>query len=142
MPGNIELLFLKASVCLQQGQIIKCLTVLRKIPANSSYFSDAFMIQCLCFWALKDYRRAIQLLESSSGHDGVSEAKEFCLCLHFYILHQEKPLDVQLFLPSLKKYRGLFLKILDLAHCLANRAVFNVLVGLALKQDQGKFSLI
>lgn len=141
LPESFELLFLKAYCCLRQGQIIKSITILRKIPPGSSYFREAFLAQCLCFWALKDYRRAMQILESPGGQDGTSEVREFCLYLHFYILHQEKALAVQPFMPSLKKYNTLFLKVLELAHCLTNRDVFAVLVRLALKRDQGIFSL-
>jgi tetratricopeptide (TPR) repeat protein len=141
IPGSLELLFLKASCCLRQGQIIKSLTILRKIPPSSSCYWEAFLTQCLCFWALKDYRRAMQLLESPGGQTAESEVREFCLYLHFYILHQERPLAVQPFMPSLKKYDALFLKILELSHCLINRDVFTVLVRLAMKKDLGNFSL-
>jgi tetratricopeptide (TPR) repeat protein len=141
LPGSFELLFLKASCCLRQGQIVKSITILRKIPPDSSCFWEAFLAQCLCFWALKDYRRAMQILEAPGGQDAASEVREFCLYLHFYILHQERALAVQPFMPSLKKYNTLFLKILELAHYLTNREVFSVLVRLAMKRDQGNFSL-
>ncbi len=140
-PENQELLYLQAYWYLKKGEANKCLAILRKIPEDSSYFREAFSMQCLCLWHLGDYRGALDLIDSGAGEPELKEEGEFFRCLHYHIQHRAKNPALQPFLPPLRKHDPLYLKLLDLSLNFSNREIFHILIDLANLRGQGKLNL-